>query len=180
MKRLLGPLLIVVVGCTPPPPSPSVPPTGVATGRPPTPSAVVIPTQPGEVALAPCGREQVRLTPGTSGAAAGTNYLTVFAELAQGPACTLPSSPMIAVRTADGTEVARATETEPRPVALTSITRYYIAWSGDCRPLASGALVAHIDFSSTLAVDMPIGSFRPSCVDGIGQSLSMYADEPAS
>lgn len=178
MYKLLVALPLVVAGCGTVTPSPSVQPAATPTDA--APSIGAVPTSSASVALAACEGNQVRLTPGANGAAAGTDYLTVFVELAQGPACELPWSPMIEVRDTDGAEIARATEADPKPVALTYITRYYIAWSGDCGPIPSGALVAHIDFSSTLALDMPIGTFRPSCVDGGGQSISMYADEPAS
>jgi hypothetical protein len=87
---------------------------------------------------------------------------------------------MIEVRAANGAEVARATHTNPNLVALTYVTRYYVAWSSDCSPVPSGKLVAHVTFSPTLALDLPIDGFRPSCVDGSGQGISMYADEPAS
>ena len=179
MQKVLTALpLLVVAACGAVTPSPSVQPATTPTGA--TPSLGAVPAPSNSAALARCESAQVRLTPGADGAATGTDYLTVFVELAQGPACTLPWGPMIAVRDPDGAEVARATESDTKPVALTYITRYYIAWSGDCGPIPSGALVAHIDFWSTLALDMPIGTFRPSCVDGTGQSISMYADEPSS
>lgn len=177
MCKLLAGLVVagLTAACgsvTPSPSSPTLPrPTDAS------PSIAVIPTPSAVADISACEGDQVRLTPGQQGAAAGTNYLTVFVELAQGPACALPWSPLIEVRDADGVEIARATETSPTPVALTYITRYYIAWSGDCGPTPSGDLVAHIDFSPTLAVDLPIGTFRPSCVTGTGQSISMYADE---
>lgn len=172
MRRFLAACLFVTAGCVPAPPSPSAPP-------PPSPSAEAA-TSPGPsvvAALDPCRNDQISVTPGHSGAAAGTNYLTVFVELAQGPACTLPWGPMITIRDADGTTVARATDTEAQPVQLDYITRYYIAWSAECGSAPTGLLAAHIEFSSALVVDVPIGDFRPSCVDRIGQSVSMYADE---
>jgi hypothetical protein len=180
MSKLIAAFLIVVAGCATEVPSPAVQPTSTSSSRTPSPSVGVGPSPSALAALSPCGRDQVRVTPGAQGPAAGTNYLTVFVELAKGPACAISWSPMIEVRAADGTEIARATETDERPVALTYITRYYIAWSGDCGPISSGRLGAHIEFSPTLDVDLSIGKFRPSCVDGSGQSLSMYADEPAS
>jgi len=127
-------------------------------------------------ALEPCLREQVSLTPGHSGGAAGTNYLAVLVELTQGPACTLAWGPMVTILDADGALVARATETASRPVRLDYITRYYIAWSAECDFAPTGRLTAQIEFSQATVVDMPIGDFRPSCVDRIGQSVSMYAD----
>ena len=178
MYKLLAALAFVVAGlvaaCGAVTPSPSRP---LVTSTDPPPS-VAIPTASAAADISPCAKDQVRLTVGQQGAAAGTNYLTVFVELAQGPACALPWGLMIEVRDAAGDEIARGTETSTTPVALTYITRYYIAWSGDCGPTPSGDLVAHIDFSPTFAVDLPIGTFRPSCIDGTGQSISMYADEP--
>jgi hypothetical protein len=170
--------LLVVAGCGTVAPPPSVPPTLTPTGT--APSIGAAPTSSASAALVPCESSQVRLTPGAEGAAAGTDYLTVFVELDQGPACTLPWGPMIAVRDAAGAEIATATETDTKPVALTYISRYYIAWSGDCGPIPSGDLTAHIAFSSTVSLEMSIGTFRPSCVDGTGQTISMFADEPAS
>jgi hypothetical protein len=85
---------------------------------------------------------------------------------------------MITVTTDEGTEVAQATETDPTPVVLDYISGYYIAWNAPCGPTPSGALVAHIAFSPALVVEMPIGNFRPSCVDGTGGwSISMTADD---
>jgi hypothetical protein len=129
-------------------------------------------------ALTPCVDPQVLLTPGATGAAAGTNYLRVFAELAQGPPCTLPRSPMISVTTDGGTEVARSTETDATAVVLDYITGYNIGWNAPCGPTPSGELVASITFTPALVVRMPLGSFRPSCVDGTaGWSISMTADD---
>lgn len=178
MYKLLVALLLVVFGCGTVAPSPSAQPAPTPTRV--APSIGAVPTSSASTVLEPCEGDQVRLTAGAAGPAAGTDYLTVIVELAQGPACVLPWSPMIEVRDTDGAKVAGGAEADAKPVILTYITRYYIAWSGDCGPIPSGALVAHIDFSSTLAMDLPIGTFRPSCVDGAGQSISMYADEPAS
>jgi hypothetical protein len=110
----------------------------------------------------------------------GTNYLKLFVELKQGPICTIPWGPVVAILAPDGSEVARASETSDRPIALSYITRYYIAWSrsGDCSPIPTGSLAVRIEFSPTLAVEIPVGAFRPTCVDGAnGESLAMYADE---
>jgi hypothetical protein len=177
MFKALVALSIAVAGCGTVVPSPSARPTTLPSSA--APSMGAVPTESASTALGVCEGSQLRLTPGAAGAAAGTAYLTVFVELAQGPACALPRSPKISVRTEDAAEIASATEADPAPVALTYITRYYIAWSGDCGPIPTGTLVAQIHFSSTLAVDLPIGTFRPSCVDGAGQSISMYADETA-
>jgi hypothetical protein len=85
---------------------------------------------------------------------------------------------MITVTTEDGTEVARATETDPTPVVLDYISGYSIAWNAPCGPTPTGALVADVAFSPTLVVKMPIGDFGPSCVDGTGGwSISMRADD---
>ena len=180
MYKMLAALVFVVAclaaACGPVAPSPSLP-TATSTGAPPS---IAIPTASAVADISPCAKDQVRLTPGQQGAAAGTNHLTVFVELAQGPACALPWGPMIEVRAANGAEIAGATDSDPGLVALTYVTRYYLAWSGDCASVPSGQLVAHVTFSSELALDMPIDGFRPSCVDGTGQSISMYADEPAT
>jgi hypothetical protein len=84
---------------------------------------------------------------------------------------------MITVTTDNGTEVERATEADPTPVVLDYITGYSIAWNAPCGPTPTGTLIARIAFSPTLVVAMPIGSFRPSCVDGSDGSLSMTADD---
>lgn len=177
MHRLLVALPLVVAGCGTVAPTPSTQPAPTADDAAPTtaPRASSVAT-----ALSSCAGNQIRLTPGTAGAAAGTAYLTVFVELAQGPACELPFGPMVSVRDAHGAEVARASEVDAKPIDLTDVTRYYIAWSGNCGPALTGDLVAHIEFSSRLVVDMPMNGFRPSCVDGAGQSISMYGDPPAS
>src|SRR4051812_12253193 len=133
---------------------------------------------PSGAAFSPCRDPQVEVTPGRTGAAAGTDYLRVFVELAQGPACTLPRSPMITITTDGGTEVARATETDPTAVVLDDISGYNIGWSGPCGPTPTGELVASIAFSPTLVVKMPLRGFGPSCVDGAGgSSIFMIADD---
>src|SRR4051794_16388116 len=53
-------------------------------------------------ALPSCSRDQLALTAGHTGGAAGTNYLTIFVELAQGPACVLADSPKVTITAADG------------------------------------------------------------------------------
>lgn len=128
--------------------------------------------------LSPCRTDQLRLTAGQSGGVAGTNYLIVFVELNQGPACALPGSPMVTIIGPNGSTLASASETDSRPIALTYITRYYVAWSGNCQGRPTGPRSAHIEFSATATVDLLLGDFGPSCVDGAGQSVSMYADEP--
>ena len=129
--------------------------------------------------MEPCRKPQVAVTPGQAGAGAGTAYLRVFVELAQGPACSLPRSPMVAVTSATAAEVARATETDATPVILDYIAGYYIAWNAPCgQPAPTGPLTVHITFSATLVIDMPIADFGPSCVDGTGGwSISMTADD---
>lgn len=143
-----------------------------------TPTASLPPT-PLE-ALSPCREDQLRLTAGADGAAAGSAYLTVFVELTRGPRCSISGNPLIAVRSEDGREIARAAKTEPRMIALTYVTRYYVEWSSGCGPMPTGARVATVEFSANVVIDLPIGMFGPSCVDGAGQEISMYADEPAS
>jgi hypothetical protein len=75
----LGFLVPLVVGCTtiPVPSQAAVPSTtatvGLAAASPrPSPTAV----------LSPCSVDQLNLTAGHAGSAGGTNYLTVFVELA--------------------------------------------------------------------------------------------------
>jgi hypothetical protein len=173
-RALIAALLgLLMAACAPVAPSASPQPVPSGTlGA--APSSVAVPST---AAFDPCREAQVVLTPGQSGAAAGTSYLRVFIELAQGPACTLPRGPMVTVTTDDGTEVARATKTDSTLVVLDYITGYYIAWNAPCGPTPTGSLVAQIAFTTTLVVELPIGSFRPSCVDGSTGSLSMTADD---
>ena len=128
--------------------------------------------------IEPCRDPQIALTAGNSGAATGTAYLGVFVELAQGPACTLPRSPMITITTDTGAEVARAAETDATPVVLDYITRYYIGWNVACGTSPTGSKIAIIEFSGDLRVTLPIGTFGPSCADGSHGDLSMIADDP--
>lgn len=126
----------------------------------------------------PCAAGQVVLTAGRSGVATGTAYLRVFAELGQGPACSLPRSPMLTLVSGSGSEVARASETDPTPVALDYITGYELGWNVPCRATTMPTdLVASIEFSTALVLDLRIGDFGPSCVDGSEGSLSMIADD---
>lgn len=118
------------------------------------------------------------MTPGQSGAAAGTNQLEVFVELAQGPPCTIPWGPEVVISAADGAAVDRSIESDARQILLEYVTRYYIGWSAKCGPTPTGDLTARVRFSQTLVLDLSIGDFRPACVDGEGQSVFMYADEP--
>lgn len=73
--------------------------------------------------------------------------------------------------------MARAAETDVTPITLTYITGYSLGWNAPCGQVPSGSHVAHVEFSATLVVDMPIGAFGPSCVDGSRGTLSMIADD---
>ena len=56
---------------------------------------------------------------------------------------------------------------------------YEIGWNVGCDASSQPrALSARIWFSAAVYVDMPIGDFGPSCVDGSTGSLFMRADEP--
>lgn len=136
------------------------------------------PTPP-PVATATCTASQVRLTPGHTGAAAGTAYMRVFVELDQGPECSLPQGPQIALVSDDGTVLVNGTDADPRPLVISGITGYEIGWNVGCDASSPPrALSARIWFSAAVYVDMPIGDFGPSCVDGSTGSLFMRADEP--
>lgn len=173
MWRLVAIAFAVLAGCSPVVPSPQATPSRTN----PTSSAVV-PDSSTTAAPIPCRQPQVVMTPGYSGVAAGTAYLRVFVELAQYPPCTLPRSPVIWITSADGAEVARAEETDATPVILDYITGYSLGWNVPCGSSPSGSHVAHIEFSPSLVIDMPIGTFGPSCVDGSRGNLSIIADDP--
>jgi hypothetical protein len=175
MRKLIAVSLMLAAGCAPTVSSPSAPPPLRS-----SPVSSVSPTdmpKPSTAAVDPCHDQQMVLTPGHSGVAAGTAYLRVFVELAQGPPCTLPRSPMITLMTEDGAEIARATETDATPLVLDYITGYRIGWNVPCDAAPTGTVNAHIEFSRGLIVDLPLGIFGPSCVDGSSGSLTMIADD---
>jgi hypothetical protein len=113
------------------------------------------------------------------GGAGGTNYLVVFVELAQGPACTIADTPTVTIVGPDGVVLASSGDGPSTPFPLTYIDRYHIGWAADCRTFPAGDLTARIAFSPKVVVALPIGEFRPSpCMQPSGQALSMFADQP--
>jgi hypothetical protein len=174
VRYLIACSMLVLSACGPVPPSASSPAPPTSLPASPTPT---VEAQTSPVALSPCTASQVVLTAGRSGVAAGTAYLRIFAELAQGPACSLPRSPMLTLIQSSGSEVARASETDPAPIALDYITGYNLGWNVPCGTKTVPDLVARIAFSAAVVIDLPIGDFGPSCVDGSQGSLSMIADD---
>jgi hypothetical protein len=181
MKRLillLAGLPLLVAACTPTatvaPPFSTPTSSSAAIGSPQS-SSTPVPS----VAFASCSADQLNLTAGHTGGAAGTNYLTVFVELAQGPACTLADSPKVRIIGPGGAVLASSGDIPSTQFPLTFIDRYHIGWTADCRTFASGDLTARIEFSPTVVVALPIGDFRPShCMQPSGQALFMSADQP--
>jgi hypothetical protein len=168
----------LLASCTTPAPSPSSTAISATSSLAPVSTLAAPPSE--STAVEPCDRKQLTITPGSFGPALGTNYLKLFVELSQGPPCTIPWGPQVTIVARDGSEITRASETSDRSIQLNYITRYYIAWSssGDCRHVPTGGLAARIEFSPALEVEIPVGAFRPTCVDGAnGESLAMYADE---
>ena len=170
MHKLLAGAIFLVAGCTSVAPSPRLAATPTIPSLSPAPAEA-------SVAPSPCREPQVALTPGHSGAAAGTSYLRVFVELAQNPPCVLPRGPVIWLTNTAGAEVARSTETDASPVVLDYITGYNIGWNVACGPTTSDATAAHVEFSKGVVIEMPISGFGPSCVDGSRGSLFMIADD---
>jgi hypothetical protein len=153
--------------CTAPP---SVTVTVEDTGVQPYPS-------PPPAASATCTASQVRLTPGHQGAATGTAYLRVFGELDQGPTCSMPRGPKIALTSGDGKVQVSGTEADPTPIVVSGITGYEIGWNIGCgMSTPPYPLSARVWLSASVSVDMPIGDFGPSCVDGSTGALFMEAD----
>ncbi|HEX7950899.1 MAG TPA: hypothetical protein VF494_11165 [Candidatus Limnocylindrales bacterium] len=175
----LGVLALLAAACTSSPvPSPDAsslaPSPGSSQG--PTPET---PSPSRTIALAPCAVDQLDLTAGHSGGAGGTNYLTVFVELSLGPTCALPESPKVTIAAPDGAVVASSGEPDLTPFPLAFIDRYRIGWTADCRTFPSGDFTARVEFSPTVVIDLPIGSFRPSqCMNPSGETLFMSADQP--
>ncbi|MGH9886090.1 MAG: hypothetical protein ACREBE_11210 [bacterium] len=84
---------------------------------------------------------------------------------------------MISITNEDGAEVARAPSIDPAPVLLDYITGYEIGWNVPCGPWPTGIFLAHIEFSPTLELDLPLGNFGPSCADGSPGTVFMLADD---
>jgi hypothetical protein len=99
----------------------------------------------------------------------------------QGPECSLPHGPVVSILNQRSKVLVRTTDIlDPQPITLHNISGYVIGWAADCDFSASGDLVARVEFSKNTIVDMPIGDFRPSCVDGLPNynSVFMYDDDP--
>jgi hypothetical protein len=174
VATLVG-LALLVAACT----SMIVTPTPPA----PSPGASLVPSQPSAppsiAALAPCSVDQLNVTAGHAGGAAGTNYLAVFVELARGPACSIRDTPTVTIVGPDAAVLATSGDGPSKPFPLTFIDLYQIGWSADCRTFPSGDLTARIAFSPTVVVALPIGQFRPShCMQPSGQALFMSAVQP--
>jgi len=85
---------------------------------------------------------------------------------------------MLTLVSASGSEVALASQTDPTPVALDYITGYNLGWNVPCGATPRAAdLVARVEFSPAVMLDLPIGDFGPSCVHGSEGSLSMIVDD---
>lgn len=157
---------VLASACASPSPAPSV--TSLAS------DGVPAPLTPSPPPLAAYKAGQLALTSGREGAAAGTSYLTVFVELAQGPPCSIPQGPGVSIMGPDGVEIARSIENTATPVPLDTVLIYHIGWSSDCRTLPAGAFTAQVDFGAGLSVAVPVGDFRPTtCMNPEGQTLFM-------
>jgi hypothetical protein len=185
---LAAAIAVAVVACSQ---SPTAPPSAPRTTAPiesvaiPTlppsaaPSAIASAPAPTTAAIGPCAASQLRFTPGHTGAAAGTAYMEVSVDLVQGPDCTMPQGPPISIVAADGKVIANDTDRDRAPLTIHGPTSYSIGWNIGCdSPVPTGRLSARIWLSATVAVDMPIGAFGPSCVDGSTGALFMRADAP--
>jgi len=128
----------------------------------------------------PCRSAQITLTLGDSGAAAGTAYLRVEARNVSGTACLLPREPAVSISIAGGMEIAGGAGSDAASIAIAAndTATYYLAWNMPCLPLPTGARVARVELSPGEIVDLPLGDFGPSCVDGSTGIVFMATESP--
>jgi hypothetical protein len=76
-----------------------------------------------------------------------------------------------------GTEIARAFESDSSPMVLDYILGYQLGWNVGCDAHPPAGTVARVSISAAATVDLPLGAFGPSCVDGSNGALFMFADD---
>lgn len=96
--------------------------------------------------LEPC---QLTLTPGRTGAAAGTMYLSFAVELAGGSPCQIAVWPAVQITDAAGLVLAqgpRDLAAIPRAQMLETTLPFHLGWASWCGPEPTGPMVARIGF----------------------------------
>lgn len=133
-----------------------------------------------EPGVAACRASEVRLTPGASGAAAGTAYIHLALELADGRDCLIARSPSLTITDAQGKVVARATEDDIdlSPISAGRLFGYYLGWNTACGDRFTGPFTANIELPSKQTVSVPLGDFGPSCADGSYGDVFLEVDGP--
>jgi hypothetical protein len=118
-----------------------------------------------------CRPNQVKLVAGQWGGAAGTNYLTVSAELIEGPPCLIATWPTIDISDNSGRVIAQGPADpngSPKATILPGSLEFHLGWASWCEPGPIGPLTAHVALvaggSSQLAI--PDG-FGPSDCQGV-------------
>ena len=128
----------------------------------------------------PCRTSQITLTPGASGVAAGTAYLQVEARNTSGADCLLAREPAVSITLDGAVQLTSGGGTDAASIVIAAheTDTYYLAWNMPCVPLPTGARLAHVELSAGQIVDMPLGDFGPSCVDGSTGVVFMETESP--
>ena len=98
-----------------------------------------------------------------------------------GTDCLLAREPAVSIRVDGGAELATGVAGDPNlsiQIAPDDTAAFYLGWNMPCLPLATGARIARIEFSADVIIDMPLGDFGPSCVDGSTGVVFVEAEAP--
>lgn len=133
-----------------------------------------------EAAPSPCRSAQITLTPGESGVAAGTAYLAIEARNVSGSDCLLAREPAVSITIDGAMELASGAGSDDASfvIAANDTSAYFLAWNTACIPLPTGARTASVEISAGHVIDVPLGEFGPSCIDGSTGVLFMETESP--
>jgi hypothetical protein len=113
-----------------------------------------------------CSSNQIRLVAGQWGGAAGTNYLTVSAQLIDGPPCLVATWPGIDISDDSGRVIAQGPgdpSGNPKATILAGSLEFHLGWASWCGPGPNGPLTAHVAL-------VPGGPSQLTIPDGFGPS----------
>ncbi len=168
-RRLLAAALILLAACT----TPAPPPSGTPTAGAPTPTPIA--------GSAFCTADELSLTAGLAGGAAGTSYLEVQVVRQDGDPCVILRWPEARIVDAAGNEMV-ATQPSTRPEETATLGEQFtfnLGWSSWCAELPERPYVLEAGLTGdgeTLRLELP-DSYGPSGCLGAESTLTF---EPAS
>jgi hypothetical protein len=118
-----------------------------------------------------CRLNQVKLVAGQWGGAAGTNYLTVSAELIEGPPCLIATWPTIDISDNSGGVIAQGpadSSGSPKATILAGPLEFHLGWASWCGPGPKRPLTAHVGLVAGRPSPLMIpDGFGPSDCQGV-------------